>query len=80
MPDAIEGSVERYDSHYFFLTLDDWRFRCLQGHMGLDNMAMDSDDFRQGYGTLLCRHGMDMAKKGKVPVVVLLAAEMGTYL
>lgn len=47
--------------------------------MELDNIAVDPDHFRQGYGTLLCTHGMDMARKDKVPVGVV-AGEMGTYL
>lgn len=42
-------------------------------------MAVDPDHFRRGYGTLLCRHGMDTARTDKVPVGVV-AAEMGTYL
>jgi hypothetical protein len=47
--------------------------------MELENMAVDPDHFRRGYGTLLCMHGMAMARKDKVPVGVV-AAEMGTYL
>ena len=43
--------------------------------MELDNMAMDPDHFRRGYGTLLCMHGMDIATKDKVPVGVI-SAEM----
>ncbi|KAF5586664.1 uncharacterized protein FSUBG_12051 [Fusarium subglutinans] len=40
--------------------------RYLGDHMELDNMAIDPDHFRKGYGTLLCRHGMEFAREDKV--------------
>ena len=42
-------------------------------------MAVDPDHFRHGYGSVLCRHGMDMRREDKVPVDII-AAKMGTYL
>ncbi|KAF5528748.1 gnat family protein [Fusarium phyllophilum] len=49
------------------------------GHMELDNMAVDPGHFRKGYGTLLYRHGMDIARKDDVPVGVI-AAKLGMKL
>ena len=42
-------------------------------------MAVDPDHFRKGYGSLLCKHGMDIAARDKVPIGII-AAKMGTYL
>ncbi|KAF5252794.1 hypothetical protein FANTH_2118 [Fusarium anthophilum] len=53
--------------------------RYLGGHMELDNMAVDPDHFRKGYGTLLCRHGMEIAREDKVAIGVI-AAELGMNL
>ncbi|KAF5550693.1 gnat family protein [Fusarium mexicanum] len=53
--------------------------RYLGGHMELDNMAVDPDHFRKGYGTLLCRHGMEIAREDKVAIGVI-AAELGMKL
>jgi GNAT superfamily N-acetyltransferase len=47
--------------------------------MELDNMAVDPDHFRHGYGTLLCRHGMNIAKEDGFPVGII-AAEIGMRL
>ena len=47
--------------------------------MELDNMAVGPDHFRKGYSTLLCRHGMDVAREDKVPVGVI-AAKLGMSL
>ncbi|KAH7465418.1 hypothetical protein FOMA001_g17332 [Fusarium oxysporum f. sp. matthiolae] len=51
----------------------------LDGHMVLDMMAVDPEHFRKGYGTLLCRHGMEMSRQYKVPVGVI-AAKLGMKL
>ena len=47
--------------------------------MELDNMAVNPDYFRHGYGTLLCRYGIDIAQKDQFPVGII-AAEMGAKL
>ncbi|RYC79749.1 hypothetical protein BFJ63_vAg17372 [Fusarium oxysporum f. sp. narcissi] len=51
----------------------------LDGHMVLDKMAVDPEHFRKGYGTLLCRHGMELSRQDKVPVGVI-AAKLGMKL
>ncbi|KAF5987546.1 putative gnat family protein [Fusarium bulbicola] len=53
--------------------------RYLGSHMELDNMAVDPDHFRNGYGTLLCRHGMEIAREDNVAIGVI-AAELGMKL
>jgi hypothetical protein len=50
--------------------------RYFKGWMELDNMAIDPKHFRHGYGTILCRHGMDLAMKNKTPIGII-AAESG---
>lgn len=42
--------------------------------MELDNMAVDPDHFRRGYGSLLCRYGMAVANEDKVSVGLIAAA------
>ncbi|EWZ79046.1 hypothetical protein FOWG_16764 [Fusarium oxysporum f. sp. lycopersici MN25] len=42
-------------------------------------MAVDPEHFRKGYGTLLCRHGMELSRQDKVPVGVI-AAKLGMKL
>lgn len=42
--------------------------------MELDNMAVDPDHFRHGYGSLLCRYGMNIAKEDKIDVGIIAAA------
>lgn len=53
--------------------------RCLGGHMELENMAIDPEHFRKGYGRLLCLHGMEVAQEDKVPVGII-AAKLGMKL
>jgi ribosomal protein S18 acetylase RimI-like enzyme len=79
LSESEDRSVDKYRGELLFGATESSVERCLQGHMELDNMAVDPDHFRRGYGTLLCTHGMDIARKDKVPVGVV-AAEMGTYL
>jgi hypothetical protein len=47
--------------------------------MELDNMAVDPEHFRRGYGTKLCQYGMAIAKEDSVPVGIIAAA-MGAKL
>lgn len=47
------------------------RLRYFKGHMELDNMAVDPTQFLHGYGTQLCRHGMEIARKDAVPIGVI---------
>ncbi|KAK0725622.1 hypothetical protein B0H67DRAFT_136307 [Lasiosphaeris hirsuta] len=47
--------------------------------MELDNMAVDPDHFRRGYGSHLCKYGIDVAAQDKIPVGII-AAKMGACL
>ncbi|KAK3339710.1 hypothetical protein B0T25DRAFT_523434 [Lasiosphaeria hispida] len=75
----LNRSVDKYRGELLFGATDSAVERCLKNHMELDNMAVDPDHFRQGYGGLLCKHGMGVAAEDKIPVGII-AAKMGTYL
>lgn len=42
--------------------------------MELDNMAVDPDYFRRGYGSTLCKHGMDIATERGFSIGVIASA------
>ncbi|KAG5749092.1 hypothetical protein H9Q70_008252 [Fusarium xylarioides] len=78
-PNEKDRSVDPYRASILFGATESAVQKCLGGHMELDNMAVDPDHFRKGYGTLLCRHGMEIARQDKVAVGVI-AAELGMKL
>lgn len=48
--------------------------------MELDNMAVDPDHWRHGYGSRLCEHGMEIAKNEKTSIGILAAGSgVGLY-
>ncbi|KPM43705.1 hypothetical protein AK830_g2897 [Neonectria ditissima] len=69
-----DRSVDPYRANVLFGATESAVEKCLKGHMELDNMAVDPTHFRKGYGTLLCRHGMNIAEEDKVPVGIVAAA------
>ncbi|KAG5758101.1 hypothetical protein H9Q72_013763 [Fusarium xylarioides] len=77
--DEKDRSVDPHRASILFSATESAVQRYLGGHMELDNMAVDPDHFRKGYGTLLCRHGMEIAREDKVPVGVI-AAKLGMKL
>ncbi|KAF4449049.1 putative gnat family protein [Fusarium austroafricanum] len=79
LADEKDRSVDPYRANILFSATESAVQKCLGGHMELDNMAVDPDHFRKGYGTLLCRHGMEIAREDKVPVGVI-AAKFGMKL
>ncbi|RSL65156.1 hypothetical protein CEP53_003788 [Fusarium sp. AF-6] len=72
--DEQDRSVDPYRANLLFSATDSAVEKCFKGHMELDNMAVDPDHFRKGYGTLLCKHGMKIAEEDNVPVGVIAAA------
>ncbi|KAF5683579.1 hypothetical protein FDENT_7191 [Fusarium denticulatum] len=63
-----DANVDPYRASVLFSATESAVQKYLGGHMELDNVAVDPDHFRKGYGTLLCRHGMEIAREGKVPI------------
>ncbi|KAF4495902.1 GNAT family acetyltransferase [Fusarium agapanthi] len=74
-----DRSVDPYRASILFSATESAVQKYLGGHMELDNMAVDPDHFRKGYGTLLCRHGMEITREDNIPVGVI-AAELGMKL
>ncbi|CAM1505885.1 Fc.00g115220.m01.CDS01 [Cosmosporella sp. VM-42] len=74
LADEKDRSVDPFRGNILFGATESAVEKCLKGHMELDNMAVDPDHFRKGYGTLLCRHGMKIAEEDKVPVGIIAAA------
>ncbi|KAM0188242.1 hypothetical protein ACHAPA_007678 [Fusarium lateritium] len=77
--DEKDRSVDPYRANILFSATESAVQKCLDGHMELDNMAVDPDHFLKGYGTLLCRYGMNIAREDKIPVGVI-AAKLGMKL
>ncbi|EWZ79038.1 hypothetical protein FOWG_16811 [Fusarium oxysporum f. sp. lycopersici MN25] len=73
LADEKDRSVDPCRASILFSAKEATVKTCLDGHMVLDKMAVDPEHFRKGYGTLLCRHGMEIGRQDKVPVGVITA-------